>query len=140
MLGLVLVNSLGCGRLLVQRRSKLTQFLTVLQLLVEAHRSDKRIVLVGTCCISHLNNLALVVPDQLKQILNFVLSCAATFHGGPKAALSTSQGVDQLNCVRCLLSLCHEVVLLLDLFILRTSARIGRPEACCCARILGLVQ
>ena len=134
------VNSLGCGRLLVQRRSKLTQFLAVLQLLVEAHRSDERIILVGARCVSHLNNLALVVPDQLEQILYFVLSCAATFHGGSKATLSTSQGVDQLNCVRCLLSLCHEVVLLLDLFVLRTSAGIRGPEACCCAWILGLVQ
>ena len=108
--------------MLIQRRSELTQFLAVLQLLVEAHRSDECIVLVGTRCVCHLNNLALVVPDQLEQILYFVLSRAASFHGGPKAALSTSQGVNQLNCIRCLLSLCHEVILLLDLFILRTRA------------------
>ena len=40
----------------------------------------------GTCCC-HLNDLALIAPDKIKESFNLLLCCTAPFHGRPKATM-----------------------------------------------------
>ena len=68
--------------------------LAILQLLVEAPRGYKSIILVGAGSGSHLYDLTLVASDELEKIFDLVLSCAASFHGRPETTLPYTERVD----------------------------------------------
>ena len=83
-----LVQSL---RLLGQRSGLMGRRCVLRQLLVEVFTGDERVIanksivaLLGlrrsACSCRHLDDLALVRADELKEVLDLVLGCVAAFH------------------------------------------------------------